>query len=191
MADEVDGGDDGGDDTGWLDDIANIGGDSNNTNWSGIFSNIGNLVSGINGLNQSSYLQGIINNAYSFNAQRPGYANNLNEMMTNPSGFTQGSSEYKAGMGAAQGQVAAADKNGVGSQASSGAAMADVGGNYSQTVYNNMFKQYSQMSGAEFDPANFFKEEQQVQQSRQNSNGSEWGAVAGAIGTVAEIVMAL
>jgi hypothetical protein len=153
------------------------GGDSSGggsgTDWSGLIGGLGSIFSGLQGNNQANQLQSIINNAYSFNSSRPQYVSELNALMANPEQAVESSPGYQAQMDqalqATQRTGAAQGLTGSGTEA---AAIANTGASIEQSTYNNLFSQLSQLSGANFNPAQMIQAQMSQQQGSQNSSSS-------------------
>jgi hypothetical protein len=78
--------------------VATGSGSGSGIDWSSVIGGLGSLYSGMSANHQASGLQSILNNSYSFNASRPMYANELNQLMADPEKAVTSSPGYKAEM---------------------------------------------------------------------------------------------
>lgn len=170
---------DGGDPTGGGDG----GGGGGGFDYAGLFGDIGNFYAGVWGNQNANQLQTILNNAYSFNASRPGYVKMLDDFMDNPQKYISATPGYQTGLNDAE---QATQRTGAASGELGGGAMneaiATTATNYNQNIYNNLYSQYSNLAGVNEDPANMFQNQQSQGQQQQNS----WGQILGAVGGLAK-----
>jgi len=154
------------------------------TDWSSVIGGLGSLYNGMTANSQANGLQGILNNAYSFNASRPMYANELNQLMANPEQAVTSSPGYQAQMDQAlQASQRTAASQGLTGSGTEAAALAQTGANLEQSTYNNLFSQLSMLSGATLDPAKMFSEQMSVDQTKQNASTSMLGSLGSMFGS--------
>ena len=152
--------------------------------WSGVIGGLGSLYSGMSANHQASGLQGILNNAYSFNASRPMYANELNQLMADPEKAVTSSPGYKAEMDQAlQASERTAASQGLTGSGTEAAALTQTGANLEQSTYNNLFSQLSMLSGATLDPSKMFSEQMSVDQTKQGGSSGVFSGLSSAFGS--------
>lgn len=142
------------------------------------FSAIGDLFTGGQAKHQMQGEQNILNNAYSFNSSRPIYADMLNQLMSNPSEMVTKMPGYQFGMDQAlQGTSRQMASQGLMGSGTAAQALTDTGQKFASSEFDKLFMMLSQLSGANFNPSDFFKGQQAVDQGTQNAEGQMLGSL--------------
>lgn len=154
--------------------------------FSSMFGDIGSLVGNVQGMQGASKIGSFLNNAGSEQQYTPGYAQQLNQLMSNPSSITS-TPGFQFGMNQAESQVqhglAAQGLIGGGTMAGT---MANTGAAYAGQQLSQQEQLLSQLSGANFNPAQMADAMGTNNQSKANSTSSAIGDVGGlALGAVA------
>jgi hypothetical protein len=153
----------------------------------GLFNSAGNIAGGIWGNNQAKSDQQILQQAYGFNGSRPMYADKLNTLMADPSSITKDPGYQFRMDQAMQGssrQMAAQGLTGSGTAAQ---ALTDTGSKVAGDEFKSMFDMLSGLSGANFNPADYFKGMMSTQQSQQNAAGQAAGGGGDMLGSLFDI----
>lgn len=159
------------------------GGGDSGVDWSSVIGGLGSLYSGVQSNSQAGGLQSILNNAYGFNASRPEYTKELNDLMANPEQGVLNSPGYKAKMDQAlQASERTAAAQGLTGSGTEAAALAQTGANLESSTYDQLFQQLSMLSGATLDPSHLFSGQMSVDQTKQNGSGGVFSGLSSAIG---------
>ena len=157
--------------------------------WGGAIGSAGNLLgsifgnaTGAAGANQNA---GMIKNIGAESTYMPQYAQQLSQLMSNPSSITS-TPGFEFGMNQAESQVqhSLASQGLIGGGTMAG-TMANTGAAYAGQQLQQQEGMLAQLAGAQFNPADLLAPQQQNTQSKANSGSSLIGDVASVAGVAA------
>ena len=162
------------------------GGGGGGTDWGSLLGSVGSIAGDIygdvKGAQGSNQIGNLLTQGASFNQYRPQYAQQLSNLMKDPSSITS-TPGYQFGMDQAEGAV----QHGLGSQGLIGGGtmaqtMANTGAQYAGQQLNQQENLLAGLSGAQFNPAEFEQPMTNNTQSQASSGGSflkTAGSIAG------------